>query len=163
MNSIKRLGFMAILLLLFVTCKKNNNNSNQGDFFAPVYVDFFVNLNLPTYSELQFVNGYVIEPGQGYKGRGIIIYNTGFEGVDKYVAFDRSCPVNVDSSCSYVSVEKSALFYKCGQFNGATFNACCGSRFAANSGVQVEGPAQRGLRKYFVYDMGNQLHVVAAP
>ncbi len=156
---------LTFLCWVFVqpACKKSNNQNTQGDFFPPVAVDFYVNLSLPSYADLQFVNGYAIEPGQGYKGRGIIIYNTGFEGQQKYVAFDRSCPVNTDSSCSYVSVETSGLFYRCGQFSGTTFKACCGSRFVANNGSQIEGPATRGLRQYYVANLGSQLHITATP
>jgi Rieske Fe-S protein len=163
MRGIQYTFALLAIALVFTTCKKNQNQNQQGDFFNPVNVDFYVNLNLPGYADLQFANGYVYEQGQGYKQRGIIIYNTGFEGQEKYVAFDRSCPVNVDSVCSYVSVETSGIFYKCGQFNGSTFTSCCGSRFVASNGSQIEGPAKRGLRQYYVRNLGSQLHITATP
>ncbi len=149
--------------LVFAGCRKDESRNQQGDFFPPVNVDFYVNLNLPSYADLQFTNGYAYELNQGYRQRGIIIYNTGFEGQEKYVAFDRSCPVNVDSSCSYVSVEASGIFFKCGQFKGSNFTSCCGSRFVASNGSQIEGPAKRGLRQYYVRNLGTQLHITATP
>jgi hypothetical protein len=163
MKIIKTALLFCLATLCFWACRKDENQNQQGDFFPPVNVDFYVNLNLPGYADLQFTNGYVYEPNQGYKQRGVIIYNTGFEGQEKYVAFDRSCPVNVDSSCSYVSVENSTLFFRCGQFSGSTFVNCCGSRFVASNGSQIEGPAKRGLRQYYVRNLGTQLHITATP
>lgn len=164
---------IVLFLLLAVTvtfglvpaCKKASKSIVVTDFFTPVQVDFYVNLDLPLYLDLSFPNGYVYETNQGYKKRGVIIYNTGFSGPDQYVAFDRSCPVNVDSTCSFVSVDSSAIYYRCGQYTGAggRFVPCCNSKFMASSGSQIQGPATRPLRQYYVYQLGRTLHITNTP
>jgi hypothetical protein len=157
--------FCLLSFVLISACKKDNKLVSNQDFFPAVLIDFYVNLDLPLYNDLNFPNGYVYEKGQGYKQRGVIVYNTGFIGPDQYVAFDRSCPYKVDSSCSIVSVDSSTLYYRCGQYTGVggKFIACCNSKFVASNGSQYEGLANRPLKQYFVTIIGRQLHITNAP
>lgn len=157
--------FLLVPVVLFSTCKKDKNQISATDFFNPVLVDFYINLDLPLYTDLNYPNGYVYEKNQGYKQRGVIVYNTGFSGPDQYVAFDRSCPFKVDSSCSYVSVDSSLLYYRCGQYTGVggKFIPCCNSKFVASNGSQMEGPAPRPLKQYYVSVSGKILHITNLP
>ncbi len=153
--------FLSCLFLLAGACKKNSNNNQQiGDFFNPVYVDFYVNLDLPDAADLKFPNGFMYS-NFGYKG--IVIYNTGFSGSDQYVAFDRACPYKTDSSCAIVSMENNALFLACGSYSGNKFITCCQSKFSAQNGGVVAGEAKRGLKQYFVSINGNQLRISSNP
>jgi hypothetical protein len=154
-----------LLLVCFANCKKDAKNVSNQDFFLAVNVDFYINLDLPLNADLNFPNGYAYQTGYGYRNRGVIVYNTGFSGPDQYVAFDRSCPYKVDSSCSIVSVDSSTLYYRCGQFTGSggKFTPCCNSRFIAGNGSQVSGPADRGLKQYYVSVFGRQLRVTNTP
>ncbi len=158
---------MALILItiFFSACKKNNNTNNANiDFFSPVPVDFTINLDLPNAADLKFPNGYFIQTNAGYKQRGVMVYNTGFSGTEQYVAFDRTCPFKPDSSCSYISLDSSTLFFRCGQYNGmGKFSPCCNSKFTAMNGSQVSGPATRGLRQYYVGNYGSQLRVTNTP
>ncbi|OYU97661.1 MAG: hypothetical protein CFE21_05055 [Bacteroidetes bacterium B1(2017)] len=162
-----KIGFFLVLLaaFAFTTCKKDAKNVSNLDFFTQVQVDFYINLDLPLYADLNFANGYVYEKNYGYKTRGVIVYNTGFTGPDQFVAFDRSCPYKVDSSCSYVSVDSSTLYFRCGQYNGVggKFNPCCNSKFVASNGSQMSGPADRPLHAYYVSVLGRQLHITNTP
>ncbi len=160
-----KIGFIAIILLLQLSCKKNKNAINaNNDFFPPVLVDFTINMDLPSASDLKFANGHFIQPGTGYKQRGVMVYNTGFSGPDQYVAFDRTCPYLPDSICSYVSIDTSStLFFRCGQYNGTKYTGCCNSKFMAQNGAQVQGKATRGLRQYYVGNFGSQLRVTNTP
>lgn len=157
--------YLVFGLVAFASCKKDNKLVSNQDFFNPVLVDFYVNLDLPLYNDLNFPNGFVYERNQGYKQRGVIVYNTGFVGSDQYVAFDRSCPYKVDSTCSIVSVDSSTLYFRCGQFTGVggKFVPCCNSKFVASNGSQYEGPAVRPLKQYFVSIIGRQLHITNTP
>ena len=161
MKKALQIGLFIAIATLFYTCKKAAKNVTNQEFFPSVLVDFYINLDLPLYAELNFPNGYVYERNYGYKTRGVIVYNTGYTGPDQYVAFDRSCPYNVDSSCSIVSVDSSTLYYRCGQYTGpgGKFIPCCNSKFVASNGGQMEGPANRPLRQYYVSILGRQLHI----
>jgi len=164
LNSVFVLSFIGFMLFN-VACKKDKQQVSNQDFFPSVLVDFYVNLDLPLYADLNFPNNHVYEKGQGYKQRGVIVYNTGFSGPDQFVAFDRSCPYKVDSACSVVSVDSSTLFYRCGQYTGAggKFVPCCNSKFVASNGGQTEGPADRPLRQYYVSLNGRILHITNTP
>lgn len=151
------------ILLLLVSCRKSGTqDQNNVDFFPPVNVDFTVNLSLPSYQALTLPNGYAYEANYGYKG--VVIYNTGFSGPEQFVAFDRACPYKTDSSCSKVSIDSTNIYLKCGQFQDGRFVSCCNSRFIAQSGGWVDGPAGRGLRPYYVYQFGgNILRITSVP
>ncbi|MCF8253436.1 MAG: hypothetical protein K9H61_06230 [Bacteroidia bacterium] len=159
------LPLLFVAVISFNNCKKDSKNVANLDFFTPVNVDFSINMDLPLYADLNFPNGYVYEKNQGYKQRGVVVYNTGFSGPDQYVAFDRSCPYKVDSSCSYVSVDSSTLYFRCGQFTGVggKFSPCCNSKFLASTGYQLEGLADRPLRQYYVFQSGKTLYVRNTP
>jgi hypothetical protein len=149
------------LIWCVCSCKKNTlNNQQADDFFNPVYVDFYVNLNLPDAANLKFPNGHMYS-NFGYKG--IIIYNTGFSGPEQYVAFDRACPYQTDSSCAKVSLENNGLFLACGTYSGNQFVKCCHSKFSAQNGGVVSGEAKRGLKQYFVNSFGAQLRISSNP
>ena len=150
----------SLLMIISFSCKKDKTNQQNLDFFDPVYVDFTVNMDLPDAAPLKFPNGYMYS-NNGYKG--IIIYNTGFAGADQYVAFDRACPYKTDSICSAVTIEANNLFFVCGKTINSNFVPCCGSKFSAQNGGMVAGPATRGLKQYYVYQFGSQLRITNTP
>lgn len=84
------------LLVLFIatlfSCSENQRSNNNPNI--PNYtVNFSIDTNLPSYSNLKFVSNAVIIPSYGAKG--VIIFNTG----SGYNAFDAACPNQALSSC----------------------------------------------------------------
>jgi nitrite reductase/ring-hydroxylating ferredoxin subunit len=156
-------GFIRMNKFLIVTCLaislsacKDDSVNPLNDFFPPVQVNLMINLSLPTSAPLIIPQGFIYEQGGN---RGIIIYRT---IANEYVAYDRTCPYNVNEPCSYISVDSSLTFFRCGQYNPA-FNPCCGSKFDPATGTNVSGPATRGLKPYFVRQEGNLLYVTNNP
>lgn len=149
--------FIACVVLSLFTVACNDDNVNNGtDFFTPVQVYLNINLSLPAYAPLTVPQGYVYEQGGN---KGIIIYRTVF---NEYVAFDRTCPHNPGDACSYVSVDSSSTYYRCGQYK-PNWNGCCNSKFDPGNGGPLEGPAKRALKQYFVRQDGNTLIVTNVP
>lgn len=146
----------AILVGLLTLFACNDNNTNTTDFFTPVQVYLNINLNLPTYTALTLPQGFVYE-NAGNKG--VIIYHTIF---NEYVAFDRTCPHNPTDACSYISMDSTRAFYKCGQYN-PTWVSCCGSKFDPATGNVLSSPAKRALKQYYVKQDGNNLIVTNSP
>ena len=143
-------------ICLFSGCSKSSNGIDPTtDFFPALNVDFYINLSLPSASPLLFPQGWIYQQG-GY--RGIIVYRN----FDEYLAFDRTCPYKTDSSCSYVSVDSSNTFMRCGQYV-KNFSKCCDSRFYLLNGTVQQGPAIRPLKQYYVRQEGNSLHVTSSP
>ncbi|NBW83641.1 hypothetical protein EBR21_18000, partial [bacterium] len=67
-----------------------------GTYFHPVPfvpVDITIDIQLPSYSDLQGVGGWTYLNGGS---KGIIVYR---KGIDEFVAFDRHSPADVNGSC----------------------------------------------------------------
>lgn len=143
-----------IALLTVVSCK--DNTVSGTDFFTPVQVYLNINLSLPAYAALSLPQGYVYETGGN---KGIVVYHTIF---NDYVAFDRTCPDNPGNACSYVSMDSTNAFYRCGHY-APTWQACCNSKFDPATGNVVGGPAKRALKQYYVKQDGNILIVTNSP
>lgn len=129
------------LLVIAMACDKERN--------APipyVFVDFTIDLNGPSSSDLVGIQGFIIRPNDGVKG--IIVYH---QGVDDYVAFDRSCPYQTNDACALISVDNSN--------RSIAVDSCCESKFFISNGNRIQGPASAPLRYYLVTLSGNLLHV----
>jgi nitrite reductase/ring-hydroxylating ferredoxin subunit len=91
----KKIAFVFLLSLVFPACdggRFNNNNPFVPNFSFSVDI----NVNLPTFSSLQFPSNAIYIP-QGVAGaRGIIVFNSG----SGYYAYDAACPNQPISSCS---------------------------------------------------------------
>ncbi|GGD18776.1 Rieske (2Fe-2S) protein [Flavobacterium orientale] len=135
----------AILVLIFsftlLNCDSDGFNNNNP--YLPNYsFSFDVNMNLPLYSQLQFVsNGVLItQPGVGVNG--IIVFNAG-NGV--FNAFDAGCPNQPLTSCSTMTI------------NG--INAVCPCDNEEYSLFTGLGALQYPLKRYRVEVLGNIIRV----
>ncbi len=157
--SMKNNIIITVLLsvIALVSSCEEDSNSNSTDFFPEVQVNTNVNLLLPQYNSLSLLQGYVYLP-EGY--RGIILYRT---AGDEFVAFDRTCPYNTTTPCSYVIADSSNFTFKCGQYNGSTYEPCCDSRFDASTGIRLSGPAQRSLKQYYTRRTENIIYISSFP
>lgn len=147
----KILSVIALVLITTAGCKDAATNTNQ-DFFTPVQVYLNINLSLPSYAPLTIPQGFVYEPGGN---KGIIIYRTIY---NEYVAFDRTCPNNPTEVCSYISMDSTSAFFRCGQYD-PYWKGCCNSKFDPATGTPIEGAARRPLKQYLVRQDGNILIV----
>lgn len=149
------------VLLSGLSCKKDSSSGTSTDFFPPVAVRIDINLALPQYNVLTLPQGWVYEVGGN---RGVVIYHT---INDEYVAFDRTCPVDPQKDCAFVSVDSSNTFYRCAQFPNSGKNCTgagfCNSRFDAAGGFPVSGSAKLALRQYYVKKDGTFLHIQNSP
>lgn len=154
-NMSKYILVVVACALTLTGCKEDNINNNN-DFFTPVQVYLSINLSLPNAAPLAVPQGFIYETGGN---KGIIIYHTIY---NEYVAFDRTCPHNPGDACSYISMDSSSTFYRCGQYN-PDWKPCCNSKFDPATGSAVTGPANRALRQYYVRQDGNTLIVTNTP
>jgi hypothetical protein len=87
---VKTLFFLLFgCLLVAANCKQQNQHPVP---FVPV--DVTIDIQLPSYSDLQGVGGWTYLNGGS---RGIIVYR---RGIDDFVAFDRHSPADVNGTCS---------------------------------------------------------------
>jgi Rieske Fe-S protein len=123
----KKLTYILTISILVFSC------NSKEDYIQNVYVDEYVNLNLPEYSELNTSGGAIFTEG-GVEG--IIIYH----GVgDDYKVYDRNCSYEPSLSCSVIDSVNS----------GIAFCGCCTSAFLiSNTGESINAPALLPLKTY---------------
>ena len=139
MNGIKyfslRLTFLVILFLTFSPACKDNFDSSIP------YVDVNFSINLVNHNALNTVGTPVFLNG-GYGG--IVIINTGFS----YLAYDVTCPYEVDYNCR---VEADGVIATC---------PCCETQYnLLEGGYVVSGPSAEPLKQYHVSGSGNILYI----
>lgn len=135
----KTYNYLLIISILFCNC------SNQNDYIQDIYVNEFIDLSLPIYSDITTPgNSIFIEGGV----EGIIIYR-GF-GQD-YKVYDRNCSYEPSLTCSYIDSINSGIAY-CG---------CCTSAFLiSNTGEPINAPALLPLKEYnWSLNSSNILHI----
>ena len=86
--------------LLLLSSKCNNQNQHPVPF---VPVDITIDIQLPSYSNLQGVGGWTYLNGGS---RGIIVYR---KAIDEFVAFDRHAPSDPEGSCP-IALYPDAVF-----------------------------------------------------
>ena len=133
-------SFFIFLTLSFLQCKKDNST------IPNVYVDTYVYLSQPQYSNLNSVGNWTYIEGYGVKG--IILYR---KSSSEFVAYDRSCPYDPNAANARISVDASNII-------GVDNN--CGSQFSLFDNSIVKGPANRQMRAYYAdYDGSLTVHI----
>ena len=92
--------YIFLLIIPFIiSCEREAIASNNP--FLPNYpVNFNINLNLPTYSNLQFPSNGVYINVAGVGIRGIFVFNNG----SGFVAYDAACPNQALLDCSTMTL-----------------------------------------------------------
>ena len=131
----KSVLYILILLFFFSTC------NTKDDYIQEIYVNIFIDLNLPEYSDLQVSGNFIFIEG-GVEG--IIIYH----GVGSdYKVYDRNCSYEPSLSCSKIDSVNDG--------SGIAFCGCCTSVFLlGQDGMSANEPALLPLKKYN-WSLGN--------
>ncbi len=125
---------------LLLSSKCNNQNQNPVPF---VPVDVTIDIQLPSYSNLQGVGGWTYLNGGS---RGIIVYR---KGIDEFVAFDRHSPADVSGTCPLPLYPDSQNFLQ-------LKDSCNNAVFSLYDGSPVSNSIY-GLRQYATQFNGNNL------
>jgi len=131
--------FILVLLIVF-SCRKNE------DLIPNVSVNEYINLNLPSYSNLNAVNNWIYYPAGA---KGLIIFR---KSTTEFVAYERACTYDPNTSGAVVYMLPNGIDAK---------DSICGSKFFIFDGSIINGPASRPLQQYrCTYNISaNQLHV----
>ena len=131
--------FILVLLIVF-SCRKNE------DLIPNVSVNEYINLNLPSYSNLNAVNNWIYYPAGA---KGLIIFR---KSTTEFVAYERACTYDPNTSGAVVYMLTNGIDAK---------DSICGSKFFIFDGSIINGPASRPLQQYrCTYNISaNQLHV----
>ena len=137
----KNLLLVVLISFVLVSCSKNDVNNSNCRFLLSIGVNTTINLNLPQYSQLQFISNSVYIPNVGNKG--IIVTNSG----TGFLAWDAADPNHTQQSCSVV--RGNGLEGTCGCTDANTYSFITG---------QSLGKALTcTLKRYRVEQSGNTL------
>ena len=130
-----------IFILLLTSCEKDNNHPVPF-----VLTNEYININLPSYSNLQSVGGWAYISGGN---KGIFVYR---QSLDVFMAYDRMSPSIDGANCE-------PIYYD--EVNGIKLiDDCTNSEFSAIDGAKLSGNAAYPLRGYLTsFDGVNTLHV----
>ena len=102
--------YFIIGLILISGCAKNNIDSRCNYLFnLDIYYE--INLNLPQYSELNFISNSVYIPNVG--NGGIIVVNSG----SGYLAWDAADPNRTNLPCSVLTISGLEATSNCAEQN----------------------------------------------
>ncbi len=132
--------FFLLLGLLLVSSKCKQQNQHPVPF---VPVDVTIDIQLPSYSDLQGVGGWTYINGGS---RGIIIYR---RGIDDFVAFDRHSPADINGTCFLPLFPTAQNFLQ-------LKDTCNSAVFSLYDGSPVSNSVY-GLRQYATQFNGNNL------
>lgn len=140
----KKCLVLILILITSVSCSRDDR-INNCNFLFDTAVNADVNLNLPQFSQLQFISNSVYIPNQG--NAGIIVTNVG-TGLR---AWDAADPNHAPTSCSLLSIEGSEAVCGCQDAN----------TYSLFTGAPLEnGNLACGLKEYRVSPSGNNTFVI---
>lgn len=128
-----------------MTCSKSDRVDNCN-FLLNVGVNATLNLNLPEYSQMMFINSVAYVPNQG--NAGVYVINV---GNDMWRAWDAADPNEIPSSCSFLELDGIEVESGCASQN--RYNLFTGA-------PDPQGPPLPcGLKEYRVTLSGSNLIV----
>ena len=134
-------NFRYLLLIIFIFNCSSNINDSRCNFLLNLDIYYEVNLNLPQYSDLNFVSNSVYIPDVG--NGGIIIVNAG----TGFLAWDASDPNHEILPCSILNINGLEAISSCAQQNS----------YSLITGQSVGTVLNCTLKAYRVESVGNVL------
>ena len=107
----KAVKFYFIICLILISGCAKNNIDNRCNYLLNLDIYYEINLNLPQYSELNFISNSVYIPNVG--NGGIIVVNSG----SGYLAWDAADPNRTNLPCSVLTISGLEATSSCAEQN----------------------------------------------
>mgnify|MGYP001202899056 CR=1 FL=1 len=107
----KNIRFCHLIILLLITSCTKNISDNRCNYLLDLDIYYEINLNLPQYSELNFISNSVYIPNVG--NGGIIVVNSG----SGYLAWDAADPNRTNLPCSVLTISGLEATSNCAEQN----------------------------------------------
>jgi hypothetical protein len=107
----KAVKFYFIIGLILISGCAKNNIDNRCNYLLNLDIYYEINLNLPQYSELNFISNSVYIPNVG--NGGIIVVNSG----SGYLAWDAADPNRTNLPCSVLTISGLEATSNCAEQN----------------------------------------------
>lgn len=128
LSELKKILQLFLITILLWSCQKYNHP------VPDVPVEKSININLPLYTSLQGVSGWIYIDGGS---RGILVYRA---SLDEFVAFDRHGTYNAYEECDPVYVDSNNVLN--------VIDPCSASTYSILDGTVTNGPAEYPLKQY---------------
>lgn len=130
---------------LFIAFSCNVNKKHPIPYYS---FDITIDLNLPSYINLQGIGGWAYVNGAGSKG--VVVYR---QSQQHFVAFDRQSPAEDGFNCDKgLEVDKDNFLI--------LNDPCSNARFSLYDGSVISGDSKWGLRSYLTsYSGGSTLRI----
>ncbi len=137
----KAVKFYFIISLLLISGCAKNNIDNRCNYLLNLDIYYEINLNLPQYSELNFISNSVYIPNVG--NGGIIVVNSG----SGYLAWDAADPNRTNLPCSVLTISGLEATSNCAEQN----------TYSLITGQSIGVALSCSLKPYRVESSGNIL------
>ena len=137
----KAVKFYFIIGLLLISGCAKNNIDNRCNYLLNLDIYYEINLNLPQYSELNFISNSVYIPNVG--NGGIIVVNSG----SGYLAWDAADPNRTNLPCSVLTISGLEATSNCAEQN----------TYSLITGQSIDVALTCSLKPYRVESSGNIL------
>ena len=107
----KAVKFYFIICLILISGCAKNNIDNRCNYLLNLDIYYEINLNLPQYSELNFISNSIYIPNVG--NGGIIVVNSG----SGYLAWDAADPNRTNLPCSVLTISGLEATSSCAEQN----------------------------------------------
>ena len=134
-------NFYLLLLIIFICNCSSNINDSRCNFLLNLDIYYEVNLNLPQYSDLNFISNSVYIPDVG--NGGVIVVNSG----TGFLAWDASDPNHEILPCSILNINGLDATSSCAQQN----------TYSLITGQSINTVLNCTLKAYRVESAGNVL------
>lgn len=124
-----------VLIALFFIFSCTTNRRHPVPYFS---FDTMIDLNLPSYSNLQGIGGWAYVPVAELGSKGVIVYR---QSQNYFVAFDRTSPADggLDCPTGLEVDEENYLILN---------DPCSDAQFSLFDGSPIDGSSKYGLRAY---------------
>ena len=136
-NNLSNHTLFAFLSIIIIGCSNDYN-------FPNVDVNITIPVTMPQYNNI-YGNLWGYEYLNGGLGGVIVV-----QGMDDFIAYDRSCTFEVNSECIVSGQYTNDPILTCN---------CCNSQFIITDGSVTEGPANQALKKYNTFFDGEVLYI----
>lgn len=137
----KKILFFLVSVLFFTNCDSEDFN-NKNPHLPNYSFSYDIDLNLPSYSQLNFVSNSILITDPGIGVRGIIVFNA---GNGTFNAFDAGCPNQPLAACSTLTI--------------SGVNAVCPCDSQSYSLFTGQGNLEYPLKRYRVQVSGTTVRV----
>lgn len=136
----KKILLLLLTLIAFTNCSKDDNIKNKNPYLPNYPVNITINLDLPSYVDLQYVSNYKYINMAGAGIKGVFVFNNG----NGYYAFDAACPNQYPADCERMTITGVKAICSCDNTEYSLFTGLGNAQYPLKQyRTELNGPILR--------------------